>query len=31
MNDSQTLNVLIGVVFLVIIGVIRNNRGIGWG
>jgi hypothetical protein len=31
MTDDQTLNILIGILFLIVIGVIRHNRGIGWG
>jgi len=31
MNDTATLNILIIILFLIIIGVARYNRGIGWG
>ncbi len=31
MTDSQTLNILIGVVFMILIGILRHNRGMGWG
>lgn len=31
MDESATLNILIIILFLIIIGVARHNRGIGWG
>ena len=31
MSDDITLNILSGILFLIIIGVIRHNRGIGLG
>jgi hypothetical protein len=31
MNDNQTLNIIIGILFFVVIGVIRRSLGPGWG
>lgn len=31
MTDNQTINILIAVAFMVLIGVLRHNRGTGWG
>ena len=31
MVDDQTLSILTGVLLLIIIGVIRHNRDLGWG
>jgi len=30
MTDSS-LNILVAIFFLIIIGVVRHNRGMGWG
>lgn len=30
MSNDLTINILIGVLFLIVIGVVRHNRGLGW-
>lgn len=31
MVDDQTFSILIGILFFIILAVVRFNRGIGWG
>jgi len=31
MNDTITMNILAVILVLIIFGVVRHNRGLGWG
>jgi hypothetical protein len=31
MTGDQTFNILIGILFLIVIGFLRRSRGTGWG